>query len=87
MASSKATADDLNRAIDLASAGQWEEAHALTQRHEGDAAADWLHAVLHKIEGDAANARYWYRRTSHGYEDYGEDTQAELAAVRASLGA
>ena len=29
------------------------------------ATADWLHAVLHKIEGDDGNARYWYRRTQH----------------------
>lgn len=86
MASSKTTAADLIRGVDHAVAGQWDEAHAMAQRHEGDAIADWLHAVLHKIEGDAANSRYWYRRTSHAYEDYGEDTQAELAAVRASLG-
>ena len=55
-------ADDLARAVDLAVAGSWDAAHEIAQRHEGDATADWLHAVLHKIEGDAGNARYWYRR-------------------------
>jgi hypothetical protein len=45
------------------------------------AIADWLHAVLHKIEGDDGNARYWYRRTPHSFEDF-TDTNAELAAIR-----
>jgi hypothetical protein len=81
---SSGSPDDLIRAVDLALAGDWDKAHAITQRHEGDAAADWLHAVLHKIEGDAENSRYWYRRVAHTYEEFA-DPQAELAAVRASL--
>jgi hypothetical protein len=80
-----ASKEDLIRAVDLAIAGDWDEAHAVTQRHEGDATADWLHAVLHKIEGDADNSRYWYRRTAHEYEDFA-DPQAELAAIRKGLG-
>lgn len=79
-----ASTKELIHAVDLALAGEWDEAHAITQRLEGDATADWLHAVLHKIEGDADNARYWYRRTSHAYEEYA-DAKAELVAVRASL--
>jgi hypothetical protein len=79
-----ASKDDIVRAVDRALAGDWAEAHAITQRHEGDAAADWLHAVLHKIEGDADNSRYWYRRVDHEYEDY-SDPKAELIALRATL--
>lgn len=74
----------LIRAVDAALAGRWEEAHETAQRFEGEAAADWLHAVLHKIEGDAGNSRYWYRRTAHGYEDFSEPT-AELEAIRVHL--
>ncbi len=81
MASKK---EELIRAVDLAVAGDWEEAHAITQAHEGDAAADWLHAVLHKIEGDGDNSRYWYRRTAHDYEEF-PDPEDELMALRASL--
>jgi hypothetical protein len=76
--------DDLRRAVELAIAGDWKSAHAIAQRHEGDATADWLHAVLHKIEGDADNSRYWYRRVAHTFEEYA-DPQAELAAIRASI--
>ena len=39
----------------------WDKAHALAQTDEGGA-GDWVHAYLHRKEGDAANAGYWYRR-------------------------
>ena len=81
MASAK---DELIRAVDAALTGDWETAHTIAQRHEGNAAADWLHAVLHKIEGDAGNSRYWYGRATHTFEEYA-DPQAELAAIRASI--
>jgi hypothetical protein len=74
----------LIRAAELAASGDWNIAHDVAQRHEGDPAADWLHAVLHKIEGDANNARYWYRRTPHTFEEY-PDTAAELEAICALL--
>ena len=77
-------ADDLRRGVEFAIAGDWDEAHEIAQRHEGDATADWLHAVLHKIEGDAGNARYWYRRCGK-FEVAGNDATAELAAIRESL--
>ncbi len=76
--------EELTDAVDAALAGDWETAHAIAQRHEGDPAADWLHAVLHKIEGDTGNARYWYRRTPHTFEEFG-DPSSELAAIRSQL--
>ena len=79
-----ATKDELMQAVDLAIAGEWEAAHKATQKLEGDETADWLHAVLHKIEGDHDNSRYWYRRVSHEFDEF-EDPKAELAAIRASL--
>ena len=39
----------------------WDRAHGLAQQHEGDPAHDWVHAHLHRIEGDLENAGYWYR--------------------------
>jgi hypothetical protein len=41
--------------------GDWARAHRLAQS-QGDAAGAWVHAYLHRVEGDAANAGYWYRR-------------------------
>jgi hypothetical protein len=79
-----ASRQDLIRAADLAIAGDWKGAHEIVQVHEDDAMACWIHAVLHKIEGDAGNARYWYRRAGQAYEAY-PDARAELAAIRAAL--
>ena len=76
--------EELIRAVDLAAAGDWAAAHDIAQRHEGDARADWLHAVLHKLEGDAGNSHYWYRRTPHTFEEF-DDPSAELAAIRRAL--
>jgi hypothetical protein len=39
----------------------WARAHALVQDDSGPDAA-WVHAHLHRIEGDSSNARYWYDR-------------------------
>ena len=75
---------ELTKAVDLALAGDWEGAHRIVQAHEDDATACWIHAVLHKIEGDADNARYWYRRAGQAYEAY-PDAQAELATLKAAL--
>jgi hypothetical protein len=75
---------ELIRAVDLAMAGDWDGAHDIVQRDEADSTANWIHAVLHKIEGDAGNARYWYRRAGQSFEAYA-DPKAELAAIKAAL--
>jgi hypothetical protein len=41
--------------------GDWDAAHEWAQKDEGAAGA-WVHAHLHRREGDSANAAYWYRR-------------------------
>jgi hypothetical protein len=41
--------------------GDWDKAHELAQGEEGPAGA-WVHAYLHRVEGDQGNAGYWYRR-------------------------
>ncbi len=41
---------------------EMEQAHDICQEHEGSPLYDWVHALVHRIEGDDANAAYWYRR-------------------------
>lgn len=41
--------------------GDWDKAHECAQEQD-DPAGAWVHAYLHRKEGDAANAGYWYRR-------------------------
>ncbi len=41
--------------------GDWDAAHRLAQGQD-DADGAWVHAYLHRVEGDLPNAGYWYRR-------------------------
>src|SRR5262249_10014784 len=42
--------------------GNWTKAHEFAQQDEGPAGA-WVHAYLHRKEGDSSNAAYWYRKS------------------------
>ena len=44
-----------------AAKGEWDKAHNLVQDEETTEAA-WVHAYLHRLEGDLGNASYWYRK-------------------------
>lgn len=75
---------ELLHAVELALADKWDSAHQIVQQYEDDATAAWIHAVLHKVEGDLSNARYWYRRADR--MDHVEDEpSAELATIQAEL--
>lgn len=41
--------------------GDWKRAHDILQ-DDNSANGAWVHAYLHRVEGDAGNAAYWYRR-------------------------
>lgn len=41
--------------------GDWDQAHRIVQ-DESSRDAAWVHAHLHRIEGDLGNASYWYRK-------------------------
>jgi hypothetical protein len=43
--------------------GDWNRAHEIVQE-ESDRDSAWVHAYLHRKEGDLSNARYWYRRAA-----------------------
>lgn len=48
----------------------FEEAHNVANAHEGTWQGNWLHAILHRREPDAANAKYWYARVQAPETDY-----------------
>jgi len=52
---------DIARALWYARAGKWHEAHDICQVIPGKAGS-WIHAYLHREEGDPSNASYWYSR-------------------------
>ncbi len=78
-----ADADLALQAIWWAGKGEWDRAHGCAQQREGNADCDLVHAHLHRVEGDLANAGYWYRRAgaavAHGPLD------AEWTAIAARL--
>jgi hypothetical protein len=45
--------------------GDWERAHGLVMDESGKDCA-WVHAYLHRVEGDLDNARYWYGQAGRG---------------------
>jgi len=74
----------LRAAVDAALTGNWDIAHRIVQEST-DPLGCWIHAILHKMEGDAWNSRYWYGRSGGRlYEDF-PDPEAELQAVRTVL--
>ena len=56
-----AAASAVQRALWQDARGDWDGAHRTVQS-ESDAASAWVHAYLHRKEGDLNNARYWYGR-------------------------
>jgi len=42
--------------------GDSKAAHECAQADESNPSCDWVHAYLHRKEGDTSNAGYWYRR-------------------------
>ncbi len=63
--------------------GEWSVAHGIVQDHEDDPSCRWVHAWLHRIEGDLANARYWYGRA--GRPPGSGPTEAEGRAIAEAL--
>ena len=53
--------DELSRAVRLLRKGDWEAAHLIVQKDEDSPLACWGHGIVHLMEGDTSNARYWYR--------------------------
>lgn len=60
----------LIEAIHKADQGYWDDAH-LTVQQIDDPLSYWLHANLHREEGDLSNARYWYHRAAREFSDIG----------------
>lgn len=62
--------------------GRWDQAHALVM-DEGGRESAWVHAYLHRVEGDRDNARYWYRQADRPEASGGLDE--EWQAIAAAL--
>ncbi len=64
-------------AIDLANKGSWDKAHRTVQDIEHELAY-WIHANLHREQGDISNSKYWYRRAKRDYTEMDLKEEREL---------
>jgi hypothetical protein len=65
-----------------AAKGKWDEAHRIVQDEE-TAGAAWVHAYLHRVEGDLGNAGYWYGRAQKPVAS--DDLEAEWERIASAL--
>ncbi len=63
-------------ALWLSRAGQWDQSHDLTN-DIADPAGAWIHAHLHREEGDLGNASYWYHRAGREMPGSGVSIESE----------
>ena len=65
-------------------AGDWQAAHEIVQRDEESPLACWAHGIVHIMEGDLPNARYWYAQAKRAFP--GKPTvEIEIQNLKASL--
>lgn len=65
------------RALWFDGKNDWEQAHTIIQDIE-DKTAAWIHAYLHRKEGDPGNARYWYNKAGKSMPDYSLEKEWEM---------
>jgi hypothetical protein len=70
------------QALWWAAKGDWDAAHKIVMNEESKDAA-WVHAYLHRVEGDLPNAGYWYRTAAKPVAS--GTLEAEWAAIAAAL--
>ena len=70
----------LLKAVEFLEKGEWQPAHEIVQGERSNLAA-WLHGIVHAIEGDLDNARYWYRRAGRDFPG-AEGVHDDIAAAR-----
>jgi hypothetical protein len=73
----------LNTAIRHLKNGDWAKAHAVVQNDSSHMGC-WAHGIVHMLEGDIGNARYWYRRAGRPFPRE-RDACAEIDALVAEM--
>ena len=76
----------LGQAIAYLERGDWRAAHEIVQKDEESALACWAHGIVHLMEGDLANARYWYREAGRPFPA-DPSADAEVRALSAAAAA
>jgi hypothetical protein len=75
--------DDISpllQALLLDAAGDWDNAHGIAQK-ESSPDGSWVHAYLHRVEGDLGNASYWYRSAGRTMPEISVEEEWEYIAM------
>ena len=68
----------LQTALDHLDKGDWDAAHKIVQSDDSLEGC-WVHGIVHVMEGDLDNARYWYGRAKRAFS---QDVAMEILAVK-----
>lgn len=79
----RASDSQIAKAVTHLEAGDWRAAHVIVQS-DSTSLGCWAHGIVHLIEGDLANAQYWYRR-AHRSLPHVDTATAEIAALKDRL--
>lgn len=75
---------ELAEALQHLERGDWQAAHVIVQRDEDSALACWAHGIVHLLEGDVPNARYWYAEAKRAFPAQ-PSIERELSALKGAL--
>ena len=73
----------LKRALAYLEAGDWQAAHPIAQDDPSTLGA-WAHGIVHILEGDLSNARYWYSRARREFPG-AQAVREDIAALKQAL--
>jgi hypothetical protein len=77
---------DLREAVKLLETGDWQAAHAIVQEDEDSRLFCWAHGIVHLMEGDLANAQYWYRKAGRPTFSDAPSIPGEIRALKSEIG-
>ena len=78
------TTRELATALKHMERGDWQGAHEIVQRDEDSALACWAHGIVHIMEGDIPNARYWYGQAKRAFPPQ-PDAATEIRLLNRAL--
>ena len=74
----------LREAVKYLQANDWQAAHEIVQKDEDSPLACWAHGIVHLMEGDLPNARYWYGQAKRAFPAE-PDARSETKALGRAL--
>ena len=77
--------EEIRQAVTLMENGDWKAAHEIVQKDESSALSCWAHGIVHLMEGDVSNARYWYKAAGRPFPE-APSVGDEIRALKSAAG-